>query len=112
MKKHKRQESKTAVQAPPAAMPWLPPWWTWLIGLGSLFLVFEAYGPALHSAFVLDDLYLPYADVDAPGLHLADWMRFPRPLLMLSYWLNYQTGGGDPHIYHTTNVLLHFLVST
>jgi hypothetical protein len=31
---------------------------------------------------------------------------------MFSYWLNYQSGAEDPHVYHTTNVLLHFLVST
>ncbi|HTB11748.1 MAG TPA: tetratricopeptide repeat protein [Bryobacteraceae bacterium] len=112
MKKQKRPVTKAAEQPAPAAVSWLPPWWTWLIGLGSLFLVFEAYGPALHSAFVLDDVYLPYADVDAPRLHLTDWLRYPRPLLMFSYWLNYQSGAEDPHVYHTTNVLLHFLVST
>jgi Tfp pilus assembly protein PilF len=112
MKKQKRPVTKAAEQAAPATVSWLPPWWTWLIGLGSLFLVFEAYGPALHSAFVLDDVYLPYADVDAPRLHLTDWLRYPRPLLMFSYWLNYQSGAEDPHVYHTTNVLLHFLVST
>jgi Flp pilus assembly protein TadD len=112
MKKQKRQESKTSVAAAPApSSRWMPPWWTWLIGLGALFLAFEAYGPALHAPFVLDDIYLPYADDNAPVLSLAEWLRFPRPLLMLSYWLNYQTGAGDPHVYHTTNVLLHFLVS-
>jgi protein O-mannosyl-transferase len=111
MKKQKRQAAKPAVQAPPPARSWLPPWWTWLIGLGALFLVFEAYGPALHSPFVLDDLYLPYADPAAPGLRLTAWLHFPRPLLMFSYWVNYQMGGGDPHDYHTSNVFLHFLVA-
>ncbi len=110
MKKQKRQQSKSTVEAAPRPW-WLPPWWTWLIGLGSLLLVFEAYGPALHSPFVLDDLYLPYADVNAPVIAFRDWLDFPRPLLMFSYWLNYQAGGGDPHAYHDTNVLLHFLVS-
>src|SRR5580698_7752149 len=81
MKKQKRQETKTAVQTAPVVVSWLPPWWTWLIGLGALFLVFEAYGPALHSPFVLDDLYLPYADANAPFLKFADWVQFLRPLL-------------------------------
>jgi len=112
MKKQKRQKIKAAVQATPVAVPrLLPPWWTWLIGLGALFLVFEAYGPALHSPFVLDDLYLPYTDPDAPRLPLLSWLRFQRPLLMFSYWLNFQIGATDPHIYHTTNVVLHFIVS-
>ncbi len=111
MKKQKRQETKVAVQAAPVPVSWLPPWWMWLTGLGALFLVFEAYGPALRSPFVLDDIYLPYADVNAPLIHLSDWLRFPRPLLMFSYWLNYQADGSEPHSYHVTNVLLHFFVS-
>jgi protein O-mannosyl-transferase len=112
MKKQKRRQTKpTAPVAPAAASWWLPPWWTWLVGLGALFLVLEAYWPALHSPFVLDDLYLPYADPNAPALPLASWLRLQRPLLMFSYWVNYQMGSSDPHVYHTTNVLLHFIVS-
>jgi tetratricopeptide (TPR) repeat protein len=111
MKKQKRQASKTAVQVAPHADSWLPPWWTWLIGFGALFLVFEAYGPALHSPFVLDDLYLPYADSLGPVYKLTDWLHQQRPLLMFSYFVNYQMGATDPHVYHITNVLLHFLSS-
>jgi tetratricopeptide (TPR) repeat protein len=111
MKKQKRQETKPAavVKAPPAPW-WLPPWWYWLAGLGALFLVFEAYGPALHSPFVLDDLYLPYADANPPH-RLIGWVLLQRPLLMFSFWVDYQLGAADPHGYHTTNVLLHFVVS-
>jgi tetratricopeptide (TPR) repeat protein len=108
MKKQKRQVSKVAE---PAGFPALPAWWLWLVGFGALFLVFEAYGPALHSPFVLDDIYLPYAAANAPALKLTDWVHLQRPLLMLSYWVNYQMGASDPHVYHTTNVFLHFLVS-
>jgi protein O-mannosyl-transferase len=111
MKKQKRQEIKSAPQPPPAAALWMPPWWTWLIGLGGLFLVFEAYGPALHSPFVLDDLYLLYTDPTAPSIPLTRWLTFQRPLLMFSYWLNFQAGATDPHVYHVTNVMLHFIVS-
>ncbi len=111
MKKQKRLETKPAVQAAPDPFPWMPPWWTWLIGLGSLFLVFEAYGPALHSPFVLDDLYLLYTDPTAPSIPLLRWLSFQRPLLMFSYWLNFQAGATDPHVYHVTNVVLHFIVS-
>jgi len=112
MKKQKRQETKSATpvtQAAPAAW-WSPPWWYWLIGLGALFLVFEVYGPALRSPFVLDDLYLPYSEANPPHTFLG-WIAFQRPLLMISYWVDYQMGAGDPHGYHTTNVLLHFFVS-
>src|ERR1700693_3355871 len=101
MKKQKRQESKRAVQvAPvPAASP-LPPWWMWLIGLGALFFVFVAYGAGLHRPVVLNDLYFPYTDADAPRLPLLSWLRFQRPLLMFSYWVNYQMAASDPHVYH------------
>jgi Tfp pilus assembly protein PilF len=114
MKKQKRQETKPAAQAAPVAGSWLtawmPPWWYWAIGLGSLFLVFEAYGPALHAPFVLDDLYLPYVEQTASA-PLSAWVTFQRPLLGLSYWLDAQIGGNDPAVYHTTNVILHFIVS-
>jgi tetratricopeptide (TPR) repeat protein len=108
MKKQKRQVSRVAELE---SSPGWPAWWIWLVGLGALFLVFEAYGPALHGPFVLDDLYLPYGDPDAPVLRLTDWLHFQRPLLMFSYWVNYQMSGSEPHVYHTTNVFLHFLVS-
>ena len=108
MKKQKRQESKPANVA--MAAWWSPPWWYWLIGFGALFLVFEAYGPALRSPFILDDLYLYYADANPPH-KLLGWVSLQRPLLMFSFWVDYQMGGGDPHGYHVTNVLLHFAVS-
>lgn len=113
MKKQKRRDSKSAPSAQEAAAPpawWSVPWWYWLIGCSALFLVFEAYGPALHSPFVLDDLYLPYAE-PYPPRSLHGWVAFQRPLLLISYWVDYQMGAGDPHGYHTTNVLLHFFVS-
>ena len=110
MKKQKRQETKSAAPVATAAPAW-PQWWTWLIGLGGLFVLFEAYGPALHGPFVLDDLYLLYADPTAPAVPLLKWLEFQRPLLMFSYWLNYQSGGSDPYIYHVTNLLLHFVVA-
>lgn len=111
MKKQKRSEAKPAVEAPPVKRWWSIPWWYWAIFLAALFLVFEAYGPAMRGAFVLDDLYLPYADVNAPVHNITDWVKLQRPVLMFSYWLDYQMGGSDPVVYHTTNVLLHFVLS-
>ncbi|MGA3188711.1 MAG: tetratricopeptide repeat protein [Bryobacteraceae bacterium] len=113
MKKQKRQENKPAAVPLPVRTPawWSPPWWYWLVGFGALFLAFEVYGPALHSPFVLDDLYLPYADAHPPH-SLTGWLGLQRPLLMFSFWVDYQMGGGEPHGYHTTNILLHFIVST
>jgi Tfp pilus assembly protein PilF len=111
MKKQKRSEAKPVADAPKEARWWSIPWWYWAVFLGALFLAFEAYGPALRGPFVLDDIYLPYADVNAPVHNLSDWVTFQRPLLMFSYWVDYQMGASDPHVYHTTNVLLHFVLS-
>ena len=81
MKKQKRSEAKPVAQAPAqtqkAARWWSIAWWYWAVFLGALFLAFEAYGPALRGPFVLDDLYLPYADVNAPVHHLSDWVSLP-----------------------------------
>jgi hypothetical protein len=107
MKKQKRQETKLAT---PVAASTLPPWWMWLAGFGALFIVFEVYASVMHSPFLLDDLYLPYADEHPPHT-LFGWIRLQRPLLMFSYWVDYQMGGSDPHGYHITNILLHVCVS-
>jgi tetratricopeptide (TPR) repeat protein len=86
-------------------------WWPWAAALGALFVIFEAYAPALKGPFVLDDLYLPFANPRIAEVPFLPWIRGVRPLLMTSYWLNYQWNGTDPYSYHATNVFLHFLVS-
>jgi tetratricopeptide (TPR) repeat protein len=45
------------------------------------------------------------------GKTLADWITSPRPMLMLSYWIDYQQNGAEPRAYHVTNVFVHFLNS-
>jgi len=86
-------------------------WWPWAVALAALFLVFEAYTPALNGAFVLDDRVLAFDSPDAAALPFSAWVHTLRPLLMTSYWLNFQAGGANPYGYHATNVLLHFLGS-
>ena len=39
------------------------------------------------------------------------WIAGVLPLLMFSFWLDYQRGGIDPNGYHLTNLFLHFLTS-
>lgn len=84
-------------------------WWPWAAALAALFVAFEIYGPALDGAFVLDDRYLPFFDPRYQALPLSKWIAGLRPMLMLSFWLNYSTSATDPHIYHATNVFFHFL---
>ena len=71
----------------------------------------EVYGPALSGAFVLDDRYLPFMDPNAAQMAFRTWVTGLRPLLYFSYWLNFQSSGIDPNMYHLTNVFLHFLGS-
>lgn len=93
-------------------MDWMSmPGWYWLAGIAGLFLVYQIYGPALRGPFVLDDLYLPYSDPHAAAFKLRHWVRTLRPLLMLSFWMDYQVNGADPLMFHVTNVLLHFCTS-
>jgi tetratricopeptide (TPR) repeat protein len=112
MKRSKRQArvdtSAAAVQTPerkPRA------WWPWAVASAALFVVFEVYTPALNGPFVLDDRALPFDHPKASQFTFLNWIRGVRPLLMTSYWINYQSGGTDPYGYHTLNVLLHFLGS-
>jgi tetratricopeptide (TPR) repeat protein len=92
-----------AVAAPPQQRLW--PYASGL--LIALFVVFEVYWPAIRGPFLLDDSYLPYM---LPGMSpaLTNWIHGVRPLLMFSFWLNFQHAGNqDTFGYHMVNVLLH-----
>ena len=87
--------------------PWL---WIGLSSIAALFLVFEVYGPALHGGFILDDRYLPIFNPEATG-RIRYWVGIIRPLLGLSYWIDYEIHGQDAFGFRVTNVLLHFVVA-
>lgn len=114
MKKTKRpQESKTATQTIAAAEPraWWREWWIWAAALAGLFVVYEVYSPALRGAFVFDDRYLPFFSPEVKEDVFA-FVGKLRPLLMLSYWIDFhRAGGADPETFHSTNVILHFFTS-
>ena len=83
-------------------------WWIYLAaGALALYLVFQVYAPALNGPFVFDDTSQPYHSQDYSG-DLRIWMHGVRPLLMLSYWLNYQHSPA-PFGFHVVNVLIHLL---
>ena len=85
-------------------------WWPWLLAVAIVMAaIFEAYGPALHGPFLLDDSYLPFARPGADETPLRLWLVGTRPLLMLSYWLNFQWSHQDTFSYHLVNVLLHVM---
>ncbi len=68
---------------------------------------FVAYGPALSGPFLFDDLSLAFAAPDAASWPFRAWVSGMRPVLMFSYWLNFQFAGARPYSYHVVNVLLH-----
>ena len=110
MKSSKARKSKRSVAAAVAGAP--PPqsrlWPYAAVYFAALFVVFEVYWPAIRGPFLLDDSYLPYME---PGQNpaLAYWIHGLRPLLMFSYWLNFQYAGNeDTFGYHLVNVFLHF----
>lgn len=112
MKKSKRlRQAEAAASAPAAPEQKKFVWWPWAAGLFGLILVFAIYGPALNGPFVLDDLYYPFGNKMEQGLKFLAWIAGTRPVLMISFWLNHAMSGDDPEAFHTTNVLLHFVVS-
>lgn len=81
-------------------------WWVCAIG-AAVYLAFQAYAPALHGPYVFDDLDLPYHLEGLPG-GLGHWISGTRPLLLLSYGVNYQFSR-EPFGFHVTNVAIHLI---
>ena len=93
-----------------AIAPKTTPWWYWAIGaVLVLFIAFEVYGPSLNGEFLFDDSYLPFLMPGIADSPLGPGWLGTRPVLMLSYWLNYQSSGLNPYPYHVVGVLLHAL---
>ena len=109
MKKTKRQNKSEPAPAKPRH--WWQLWWVWAVILGALFAVYQIYEPALNGGFVFDDRYLPFFDPNVSGKFWT-FVGNLRPLLMISFWIDYhRAGGADPHAFHSTNILLHFCTS-
>jgi protein O-mannosyl-transferase len=94
------------VQASSGSQPWRSA--TWLC-LGMFAVILWLYSPALNGHFIFDDLALPFCK---PIRHasLSTWISHSgvRPVLMISYWLNYQISGDRPFSYHFVNLVIHF----
>lgn len=88
-----------------------PRLWHYLLGLAALLtLSFGVYGPALNAPFVFDDIYLPFFHPDMAGKSLRAWANV-RPLVMATYYWNYQQVGTEPYWYHWVSIVLHALNS-
>ncbi len=65
----------------------------------------------MKGPFVWDDRFQPFSNPASQNQGLLSWISGNRPLLMLSYWANYQIGGENPLGYHLLNFLLHLATS-
>jgi tetratricopeptide (TPR) repeat protein len=85
------------------------PWWAHLACcLAAVLLLFEVYGPAVRAPFFFDDFSLPFTLQTYRIQPLSEWLAGVRPVLMFTYWINYQQSGLDPRTYHVLNIWLHF----
>jgi tetratricopeptide (TPR) repeat protein len=111
MKKQKRQRDTSTFRAQAAAVRPPTPWWIWAAPIIGFLLALQAYGPALNGAFVFDDRSAPFMNPALVHQPLSSWVNNTRPLLMFTYWINYQFSEFDAGSYHLLNVLLHSLDS-
>jgi len=105
------RNKKTSARVVVAVAPRQQVYWPYVAGiLVAIFAVFEVYWPAIRGPFLLDDTGLPYMLPAYVGLPLRTWISGLRPLLMVRFWLNYQSAGSqDTFGYHLVNVVVHLL---
>ncbi len=108
-RKAKTAERPSAPQAAAARPAGFLPWWGYAIGFAAaLGVVFWVYQASLQAPFVFDDFYLPFLAPNYPSA-LRYWINGLRPMLMLSYWFNFEQGAAGTDSYHLWNVMLHWL---
>ena len=96
-------KAATAVAEKPRAT-----YWPYALGcLLALVMAFEVYGPSLYGPFLFDDQYLPFSVPNFAVDSVRAWISGVRPLLMFSYWVNYQLSGFQTTSYHAFNVIFH-----
>ncbi len=110
MKAAKRARAESSARRTAVVpVPQTTPWWLYALGLClALFATFLIYGPAMRGPFVFDDPYLPFLDPDVAKQSFLAWVVGVRPMLMVTYWLNFAASGTDPYPYKIVNVLFHF----
>jgi hypothetical protein len=85
------------------------PWWAPLaFCCAAALILFQVYAPAMRAPFFFDDYTLPFTLQTYRIRPLSEWLSGMRPVLMFTYWINYQQSGIDPRTYHVLNIWLHF----
>jgi tetratricopeptide (TPR) repeat protein len=112
-KESSRKSGRSAARpAVPVVEPRRAVFWPYGLGVAiALAVAFEVYGPALNGPFLFDDQYLLFKRPDFVPDSLRAWISGVRPLLMFTYWINYQLSGERTFWYHVFNVLFHGMVS-
>jgi protein O-mannosyl-transferase len=100
----KTRKSKSARVEAPARHPFR--WYG--AALATLAVLFWAYGPAMHTAFLFDDTTQHFALAPA-SQPLSSWIGPVRPVLIFSYWVNSRISLEDTFSYHLFNILIHAL---
>jgi len=70
-------------------------------------VLMEVYRQAIGGPFLFDDRYLIFTHPTNKYMPLDFWLAGMRPLLMFSYWANFQISGDSPYLYHLTNLAFH-----
>src|SRR5579871_2992432 len=84
----------------------------WAASIGAaLIAALLAYWPSMRGEFVFDDAHMPFASGHPEQLSLRAWVIGARPLVNLSYWINFQLDGVNPFGYHVVNVFLHVVAA-
>lgn len=108
MKKSKTVRPQNPTESPAGAGSKPFPW-QWALPLAALVVTLAIYGPSMSGPFVYDDLSLPFLAPGYDRLPFSAWVASIRPVLMASYWVNFQISGLDTTPYHALNVLFHAL---
>jgi len=103
-KAHTKPHDKTTPRVPPKK-PVTRRWIYFAVAAAAIYLAFQVYAPALNGPYIFDDTAQPY-HIPRFSATLHDWLVGVRPLLMLSYWINYRFSQ-EPTGFHITNVLIH-----
>jgi tetratricopeptide (TPR) repeat protein len=113
MKKSKKvQPSPAQTQTSPAATDGKAPFAShWLLSLAAIVAAYVVYGPSISGQFVYDDMNLPFLTPSYAQASFWSWIAGVRPVLMASYWMNFQISGLETTSYHIVNILLHALNS-
>jgi tetratricopeptide (TPR) repeat protein len=108
----KRQPRSAPVAAAMTAVESSSSRWMWpAICAGALLAAIIAYWPAIHGDFVFDDAHMPFTQAHPEQMSLRAWVIGARPLVNLSYWIDYHLYGTDPFGYHLVNIVLHTVVA-